>query len=79
MRTIPEKEDLFTEFKSDTKEKNGLPDSELIEAVVGMANAEGGIIYVGVEDNGDITGLTKQHKDSIGVMALIANSTVPSI
>ena len=44
-----------------------------------MANAEGGIIYVGVEDNGEITGLTKQHKDSIGVMALIANSTVPSI
>lgn len=79
MRTIPVKENLFTEFKSDTKEKNGLPDSELIEAVVGMANAEGGIIYVGVEDNGEITGLTKQHKDSIGVMALIANSTVPSI
>lgn len=50
MRTIPEKEDLFTEFKSDTKKKNGLPDSELIEAVVGMANAEGGILYVGVED-----------------------------
>ncbi|MBQ5490506.1 MAG: putative DNA binding domain-containing protein [Treponema sp.] len=79
MRTIPEKEDLFTEFKSDTKEKNGLPDSELIEAVVGMANAEGGIIYVGVEDDGTITGLTKKHKDAIGVMALVANSTVPSI
>lgn len=79
MRTIPEKEDLFTEFKSDTKEKNGLPDSELIEAVVGMANAEGGILYVGVEDDGEMTGLTKQHKDAIGVMALIANSTVPSI
>lgn len=44
-----------------------------------MANAEGGIIYVGVEDDGEITGLTKQHKDAIGVMALIANSTVPSI
>ena len=79
MRTIPEKEDLFTEFKSDTKGKNGLPDSELIEAVVGMANAEGGIIYVGVEDDGTITGLTKKHKDAIGVMALVANSTVPSI
>ena len=79
MRTIPEKEDLFTEFKSDTKEKNGLPDSELIDAVVGMANAEGGILYLGVEDDGEITGLTKQHKDAIGVMALIANSTVPSV
>ena len=43
MRTIPKKEDLFTEFKSDTKEKNGLPDSELIDAIVGMTNEEGGI------------------------------------
>lgn len=79
MRIIPEKEDIVNEFKSDIKEKNGLPDSELIETVVGMANAEGGTIYVGVEDNGEITGLTKQHKDPIGVMALIANNTVPSV
>lgn len=79
MRTVPNKEDLFNEFKSDMKEKNGLPDSELIETVIGMANAEGGTIYVGVEDDGEITGLTKQHKDSIGVMAFIANKTVPSI
>ena len=79
MRTIPKKEDLFTEFKSDTKEKNGLPDSELIDAIVGMTNAEGGILYLGVEDDGEITGLTKQHKDAIGVMALIANSTVPTV
>ena len=54
MRNIPKKEDLFTEFKSDTKEKNGLPDSELIDAVVGMTNAEGGILYLGVEDDGEI-------------------------
>lgn len=79
MRTIPKKEDLFTEFKSDTKEKNGLPDSELIDAIVGMTNAEGGILYLGVEDDGEITGLTKQHKDAIGVMTLIANSTVPTV
>ena len=56
-----------------------MSDSELIESVVGMTNAEGGIIYLGVEDNGEITGLTKKHKDSIGVMSLIANSTVPSV
>ena len=67
------------EFKSDTKEKNGLPDSELIDAIVGMTNAEGGILYLGVEDDGEITGLTKQHKDAIGVMTLIANSTVPTV
>ena len=31
------------------------------------------------EDDGMITGVHKKHKDSIGVMALIANSTVPPI
>ena len=30
MRTIPEKENLLNEFKSDIKEKNGLSDSEKI-------------------------------------------------
>ena len=61
MRNIPKKEDLFTEFKSDTKEKNGLPDSELIDAVVGMTNAEGGILYVGVEDDGEIKKRSTDH------------------
>jgi ATP-dependent DNA helicase RecG len=50
----PEREDLVTEFKSDRKR---LSDSELVEAVVCLANTDGGIIYLGVEDDGTTTGL----------------------
>lgn len=76
MRTIPKQESLIIEFKSDKKK---LPDSELIDAVVGMTNTDGGILYLGVEDNGEISGINKQYADEIGVMALIANKTVPSV
>ena len=76
MRTIPNKEDLIIEFKSDLKR---YPDNDLIDEIVGMANTKGGTLYLGVEDNGNITGVHAQHKDAIGVVALIANSTVPSI
>ena len=76
MRTIPRKEDLTTEFKSDIK---GYSDSDLLDEIVGMTNTKGGILYLGVEDNGDITGVNKKHKDAIGVTALIANNTDPSV
>ncbi len=76
MRTIPYKEDLITEFKSDLKR---YPDNDLIDEIVGMANTKGGNIYLGVEDDGQITGVNKIHKDAIGVTALVANNTVPSV
>ncbi len=76
MRTIPFTEGLETEFKSDIK---SYPDHELVEEVVGMANTIGGTIYLGVEDDGVITGIHKNHRDAIGAAALIANNTVPPI
>lgn len=76
MRTVPTREMLDVEFKSDVK---CYPDHDLIEEIVGMANTVGGILYLGVEDDGTITGVHKKHKDAIGVTALIANSTVPPI
>jgi ATP-dependent DNA helicase RecG len=76
MRTIPYKEDLITEFKSDLKR---YPDNDLIDEIVGMANTKGGNLYLGVEDDGQITGVNKIHKDAIGVTALVANNTVPSV
>ncbi len=76
MREIPYKESLTVEFKSDLKR---LPDSELTETVVGMANTKGGTLYLGVEDDGTITGVSEVHKDAVGVTALIANHTVPSV
>lgn len=76
MRTIPNKETLEIEFKSDIK---CYPDHDLIEEIVGMTNTVGGTLYLGIEDDGSITGVHKKHKDAVGVAALIANNTVPPI
>lgn len=76
MRMIPKKETLTIEFKSDT---DCLDEKELVSEIVGMTNTEGGVLYLGVEDNGDVTGVHKKHKDPNGAMALIANKTVPSL
>lgn len=76
MRTIPNKETLTIEFKSDKKR---LHDNDLIDAVIGMTNTKGGVLYLGVEDDGEITGVHKQHADEIGVVSQIANKTVPSV
>lgn len=70
------REDLRTEFKSD---RNRLSDEIIIEAVVAFANTEGGKFYLGVEDDGEITGLHKEHKNSSGLAAYIANKTVPPV
>jgi ATP-dependent DNA helicase RecG len=69
-------ESLTLEFKSDIK---SLPDRELIAAVVALANTEGGELLLGVEDNGEITGLHANHCHTEGIPALIANKTNPSI
>ncbi len=76
MRTIPEKETLIIEFKSD---RSGYSDSDLIDEIVGMTNTQGGDLYLGVEDNGEITGVSEKRKDPIGAVALIANKTIPSV
>ena len=76
MRTIPMKENLVVEFKSDLKKYS---DTDLVDEIVGMTNTKGGTLYLGVEEDGQITGVHQKHKDAIGVTALIANSTVPSV
>lgn len=76
MKTIPDRETLTVEFKSD---RLCLPDRELIEAVVCMSNAEGGDIYLGVEDDGRVTGLHARHANLTGLAALIANRTQPAV
>jgi ATP-dependent DNA helicase RecG len=75
-RDIPERESLTVEFKSD---RDRLKDRELISAVVCLANTEGGDIYLGVEDNGTVTGLHPVHHDLTGLTALIANLTSPPL
>ena len=73
---LPNKETLTIEFKSD---KKGYSDSDIVEAVVAFANTEGGDLYLGIENNGEVTGIKENHKDPIGVSSLIANSTRPPI
>ena len=75
-RMIPPRETLEIEFKSD---QNKLPDSDLIDAVVGFANTNGGDLYLGVEDNGDVTGLHPSHRDITQLAAFIANKTIPPV
>ncbi len=76
MRTIPKKESLTIEFKSD---RNKLPDTDLVAAVVCLANTEGGTLYLGVEDDGSITGLHAKHQNIAQLSALIANRTIPPV
>lgn len=76
MGKIGFKEDLTHEFKSD---KNKLPDSEIIDAVVAFANTDGGELYLGVEDDGQITGLHREHLDITRLTAFVANKTVPPV
>lgn len=76
MRTVPYSESLLVEFKSD---KKGYSDRDLVEAIVAMANTDGGELYLGVEDNGEITGLSKKHEDEVGLCAMVMNSIVPSL
>jgi predicted HTH transcriptional regulator len=76
MRTIPERESLMVEFKSDLRR---LPDGELVATVVCLANTVGGEIYLGVEDDGRVTGLHPEHQNVSGLSALIANRTNPPL
>ncbi|KFI62068.1 RNA-binding domain-containing protein [Bifidobacterium cuniculi] len=70
------KEALELEFKSD---RDCLGDTELLEAIVGLANSNGGRLYLGVEDDGTPTGLHPKHANTDGLAAFIANNTRPSL
>ena len=75
-RIIPTNESLTVEFKSDLKK---YPDSDIFDAVVAFANTEGGSLFLGVEDDGEITGVHESHKNPITLSAYIANNTVPPV
>lgn len=73
---LPPRESLTVEFKSD---RARLSDRDLIEAVVCLANAEGGELWLGVEDNGTPTGLHAEHQHLAGLAGLVAARTSPSL
>jgi ATP-dependent DNA helicase RecG len=77
LRAIPSHETLEVEFKSD---RDRLNDDDLVEALICLANAQGGLLFLGVEDDATVTGLHTSrpvHGDSL--VAMVANRTVPSL
>ena len=78
-RLVDAGEQLDVEFRGE--EVVPLPDAELVEAVVCLANARGGVLLVGVEDDGRVTGARPRHgsyTDVGRVEALVGNRTVPN-
>ncbi|MCP3431363.1 MULTISPECIES: ATP-binding protein [Stutzerimonas] len=73
---LPPCESLTVEFKSDLKK---LPDRELIEALVCLANAEGGELWLGVEDDGTPSGLHADHRLLAGLAGMVAARTSPML
>ena len=76
-RAIPAAETLEIEFKSDRDQIN---DDDLVEALICLANAQGGTLYLGVENDGAVTGLhASRPADVSGLAAMVANRTVPRL
>jgi ATP-dependent DNA helicase RecG len=80
-RWAGEGERYDVEFKGEQRER--LNDRDLVEAVVCLTNGRGGVLLIGVEDDGTITGARPRHEsgrtDPLRVQALIANSTQPPV
>ncbi|MBI3913734.1 MAG: ATP-binding protein [Chloroflexi bacterium] len=73
-------ETFAVEFKGE--ERAPLSDADLVEAVVCLANGQGGYLLIGVEDDGRVTGARPRHgvtTDPLRVHALIQNRTVPGL
>ena len=73
---IPNSESLTVEFKSDRKR---LSDADLVEALVCLANTEGGVLWFGVEDDGQPTGLHADHMALTGLAGMVAARTSPAL
>lgn len=55
------RESEFMEFKA-------IVVDEIKKSVVAFANSRGGTLYVGISDNGEVTGLKDAHVDMMFVM-----------
>jgi ATP-dependent DNA helicase RecG len=78
-RIIADGEKYDVEFKGEADRP--LTDRELVEAVACQANGRGGVLLIGVEDDGRVTGARPRHgayTDARRVEVLVANQTVPS-
>ena len=55
---LPAKESLTVEFKSEQKRPQS--HDEIVDNVVALANTEGGILYLGIEDDGSRGALVRE-------------------
>jgi ATP-dependent DNA helicase RecG len=79
-RLIAGGESLTVEFKSEQREP--LSEKDIAEAVVCLANADGGVLLLGVENDGHVTGAQSRYTTEVGLQRLtagIASRTVPRI
>lgn len=79
LELIASGEALDIEFKSDRRR---ISDREIYEEVVAMANTRGGVLLIGVEDDGRVTGASPRHgktTDPLKLQSAIFNNTVPNI
>ncbi|WP_255090930.1 RNA-binding domain-containing protein [Vulcanococcus limneticus] len=76
-RLIPTSESITVEFKSD--HKSPLGEKELVLAAICLANNQGGDLYLGVEDDGAVTGLHPSRDRTKDLAAVIASRTNPPL
>jgi ATP-dependent DNA helicase RecG len=79
-KLIANGESLTLEFKGE--ERGAISDREIYEAIVCLANVDGGTLLIGVENDGRITGARPRHgttTDSGKLQAAIFNNTEPRI
>lgn len=77
---IAQGEALDREFKSDRAD--GINDKTIYEEIVAMANTNGGVLLIGVEDDGRVTGAQPRHgrtTEPRKLQSAIFNNTVPNI
>lgn len=73
------RESLTVEFTSEASRPQ--IDDELVDNVVALANTEkNGSLYLGIEDNGTVTGVSREHRSVDGLAVFIFFSkTVPQV
>ena len=69
---IPQAENQYIEFKSEK-----VTAKTLAEEIVAFANAEGGEIWIGVEDDLQITGISRSYEEDI--MNICRNAVIPPL
>lgn len=69
---VPKAENQYIEFKTE-----GVHAADLVEEIVAFANSEGGEIWLGVDDGGNIAGLSRSYEED--VMNLCRTACIPPL